>query len=497
MNGTGLSITVTGVTTFTYASVAANSGPFANQGVSVKTGGSGYFSEGPMVDNLYAQFLTTDQNIVSSVYSDRDAYRRSHQNYCNVLKRYATVILQQQVNEDFRLTSYTISAALLQLVNEMIGAAQTVKASVASVGAQTAYTGITNVGNVVIVGSINAGNGKVQEYLIPETVSFTCTADSVTGGTTANQERWTAQGQNAQFDQLSWDWPGGSPGAAPSGVSTALPYGSGGSAQLTVVDATLNNAGGNVLVNSGFETFTTTNVPDNWTVLAGTAGTDFAKDTTIPYSGLADLKIIGGTGTGASLAQVFNTAPTPTLNAGGTGYKIQSFPDQNYAVNLFIKADVVPASGVVTVDLVDGTNTPINDDAGAANSFTITLSGISTSYVAKNGIFRLPVNPSAVVKLRIRASTVVPGGSNIFIDHVAMTPLAGLNGSTLPYYGGGAQFAIFSGNTKPRVGDAYTIATVNVAGGFQRLFQRFFGIVGLGMQLPSSGAPTILDSLIG
>jgi hypothetical protein len=56
--------------------------------------------------------------------------------------------------------------------------------------------------------------------------------------------------------------------------------GSGASQSYTVVDPQLSNLGGNVLQNSGFDTFdgTHANQPDNWVKVTGTAGTDYAKE---------------------------------------------------------------------------------------------------------------------------------------------------------------------------------------------------------------------------
>jgi len=261
-----------------------------------------------------------------------------------------------------------------------------------------------------------------------------------------------------------------------------------------VIDPTLNNAGGTVLQNGSFETWTTAGgPPDNFNALAGTANTDYAKETGIVFAtSTAALKFIGGTGTGASLAQVFNTTPSTTAGAGGTAFNIAATPVTSYLCNLYLKADVVPATGVLTVDLVDGSNTTINDDGGAANSFAITLSGITTSYAARSGAFRLPSAPPSTVKLRIRASTVIPAGSNVFVEDLALA-------RAVPFYPSGPAFAIFRGASRPLLNDLWTMAlTISASGAFQRAAQRLWGIDGLGLYLPSNaaGANTINENLI-
>ena len=176
-------------------------------------------------------------------------------------------------------------------------------------------------------------------------------------------------------------------------------------------------------------------------------------------------------------------------------------PLTQYAVNVWMMADVVPAAGVVTIDLVDGIGgSVINDQQGAANSFTVTCSALTTSFVAKNGVFRTPKALPAVVYLRIRISTAVSAGSSIFFDQAAMAKMDAL-------YDGGPEAKIFSGKTSFRKGSAsgqilpdYFILTVtnDRAGEFQEWFDRNLLMREKGLLLPSNaaGAETQADTLI-
>lgn len=380
--------------------------------------------------------------------------------------------LISMVLADKPAVSATPQASLQELITQMRVAAASVKANVIAATATPFSTPVANAGSGVMVVSTKRGDGLVQENTFPETCYVTCTTDGQTGGATVGQETFQYVGEPSTTDVWSDQYPNG------SGVTTTL----------TAVDASVyQSTTGNLLNNGDMEAFTA-NVPNNWAVLVGTAGTDFAKDTGTFFDGTASLKFIGGTGVQSSLAQTFN-------NAGGTTAALQ--PDTAYAVNFWLKADVVPAAGVLTVDLVDGSNVVINDDQAVANSLAITLSGITTSFVAKNVVFRTPRSLPSVQKIRVRISTAISGGSNIFFDrNAAALPIA--------LYTGGPLGAVFSGPPAAKFiqGDGFTLATTNDYGGasnlstFQQLFERLFGMRSLGLLLPSSGAPTIADTLI-
>lgn len=432
--------------------------------------------------SLMAQYQSTRLTDVSDVPAAQVTSQASVEGIMATLVADAQKTLIGMVFDDKPTAANTLASSMQEVISQMKTAAASVKQQTVTATAAAFATPVANAGNGTMVVSTKRGDGLVQENLFAEAEYVICTSDSFSGGTPVGQEQFTYTGAPAQPDV----W------------SNLYPAGSGGSQTITAVDASQYQQGGigNYLKNGDMETFTTPNIPDNWAVLVGTAGTDFAKDTGTVFDGAADLKFIGGTAVLSSLAQQFN-------NAAGTTIALQ--PDTAYVVNFWIKADVVPASGVLTVDLVDGTNTVINDDQAVANSLAITLSGITTSYVAKNAFFRTPRSLPSAVKLRVRISTVIPGGTNIFFDRLAFT-----QGVLL--YTGGPYGAIFSGQTTAKfVGpagglnaypDGFTLTTTQDYGGasnlstFQQLFERLFGMRAMGLLLPSSGAPTVADSLI-
>lgn len=374
------------------------------------------------------------------------------------------------VNADSPQLSKDLKTALQVLVQQMTGVAS-INASSVAVGAQTAV-GTPN-GNPVLVGSTKRGDGLVCQTIFPETLTFLVTKDSQ-GGATLNQESLSVVGA-AALDPKSYLWPGG------SGVS----------ATMSLVDAQQNNAGGNLLQNSDFTSFSTANVPDNWTLVVGAAGTDvFNGGSANAYSatGGGSLQF---TGTGSALldavTQQFATTPSSSVGGGGTAAKLT--PNTQYALNLWLKTSATPAAGVAEFALIDGGGNVVNDSQSVANSATKSLTAVSTSFVNVNAVFRTPALLPSTVKLRIRLSTAIDSGKSVYFARVALTPMGQL-------YAGGPSFAGFSANTKVLVGDSWTSAVTNTYGLFAQYLERAFGMRALGVQLPYAGSPTISDSLI-
>ncbi len=440
---------------------------------------------------------TAQYALIDTLQSQLASYQGSASAFKTYLKSLAQALLIKMVDDDTPLASKDVTSALKVLIQQMVTAAASFKANVPAAGAQTSLGSPT--GTPAIVSSVKSGAGTYSgmEYMIAETVRFVVSTDAVTGGATANQESLTATGKVAASSPLDYNWP----------------LGSGASQTYTVVDPQLSNNGGNVLQNSGFDTWDSTHLtqPDNFVRVTGTAGTDFTRETSTVFGGSAGaLKLVGNAGSSAALVdlrQTFNTTPSTVLDSGGTSYNIGVFPGapaatslpatptagNQFALSFWIKADIVPAAGVVTVDLVDGSGTVINDDAGTANSTAITLSGITTSYVQKTAIFRLPFSVPTVIKLRIRTTTAISTSTNIYIDDLALAKMIQL------YTAGGPYFAVFRGATKPLIGDTWTVAlTISAAGAFQRLFQKFFDIHKLNLFLPSKAdaSETVVDTLI-
>ncbi len=319
---------------------------------------------------------------------------------------------------------FTLEEAYRELVRQMRASSNTVDAMTVS-GSLAAGSG--NVGTGTVVLSATGGDGRDREMLFAEAATIRVIRDSYSGGAVRNQETLAFIGLPRSPLLLPWNSPlhGLHPDYGEAG------YGSGGYSTATVVDSSRYAPGGNLLVN-GFENFTA-NIPDNWTRDAGTAGVDFQSSAAQQYFGSNSLQLIGGGGGNTALAQTFTWQNVP----GQTPSILTAMKRLAYLI--FIKADVVPASGVLTFELTDSSGTVLTNAAGGNCNSTLALSTTTTSWAAYTGSFSAPKTIPSGAKFRVRASTVVPGGSNLFLDGLALAEM-------VECYPGGGFWRPFSGN---------------------------------------------------
>lgn len=409
------------------------------------------------------------QNVLDGLYSTVTSFQNVFGGLQSDLRTRAQNLLVQQANADTPLAAQTVANALRLLIRQMTDAGASVQSSTISVGAQTA-SGTPN-GNPVLVMTTKAPSGLVNQTTFPETLSCSTSGDSQ-GSATLGNEPFTVTGAAQVSDMFAATWPGGS----------------GASASFNLADPTKNNTAGNLLVNSGFETFTTTNQPDNWVIATGVVTTDVQSSSTA-YSGSKSVKLLGDGATLVAIQQPFNTAVSTSAGAGGTPARLTA--GSLYAVSLYYKlSGSSPSTGVLEVALVDGSGTIVQDNASADNKTTVALTGVAdTNWHNLTATFRLPAVLPAVLKLRIRQSTALETGKHVFIDHLGMTTMTQV-------YSGGVYVAGFSDTTKVITGDTWTFAVSATWGKFARLFEQLFGMRGLSLQLPYAGSPTVPDTYI-
>jgi hypothetical protein len=422
---------------------------------------------------IAAQYTTGLLDVAGQLEISQTGLIRNQPGIVSAIQQSAVATIIGMVEADAPAAARSLSDALIEVRRQMLAGSVTVKAC--TVAAAVAALG-TPTGTGVIVASTKRGDGLVQENLFAEVGRIVCTADSYSGGQTAGREQFRYVGESSQSGGVfDYDWPAG------SDAQTAL----------TAVSADdFANTTGNLLSNGNFETWSSDATPtlngQSWAT-TGTAGTDWKRDSGA-FRGSYALRLVAGTGILSSFAQTFHD----TSDNFGTGAALT--PNTSYAVNLWMKQGGSVTGGVLTVELIDGSGTVINDQQGSANSFTKSLSGLTTSYAAVSGVFRVPAVPPATVKLRFRVSTALTG-ADVFIDDFCVTPLTAV-------YTGGPGVAVFSGATPFVTGDTWTLTQTNDRGGstysatFQALFDRFFSARSLGLLLPSSGSPSIADSLI-
>lgn len=185
-------------------------------------------------------------------------------------------------------------------------------------------------------------------------------------------------------------------------------------------------------------------------------------------------------GDGAQLTDLY--LPLTTLTSFG-----------QYAFNVLVNRDVDPISGIITVSLIDGiAGTIINDEEGTANSFTIDLTSMTTSFVAKNAVFRMPENVPTAVYLRVQVTTFISAGTSVFLDEMCLIKVTEL-------YNDGPSGVIFSGRTDWDIDDTITWTVSNDrAGQIQEHMDRTFNLRQNRLILPSKtdASETQADTLI-
>lgn len=375
----------------------------------------------------------------------------------SVIRQAAVSLLIRQVNADNPLPEQTEAAALDELIRQVIAADSYVAAN--TISATVTQTSLDGDGKVVL--STKDVRGRPLENLIAEDLEC-----RILGGT-AGSETLEIRGEQAITDRLHWDYPAGS------------------GARRTI---TLTNAEGtsNLLSNGGFETFASS-AATGWTADVGTWGSQWVEEASTVYAGDKAVKLVGN---GSTLSQISQDI-TDNLRALN-----------QYAFCMWLRRDgSAAAAGTLTVDLHDGTSV-INDAAGTANSFSIDLTALTTSFVAYTGTFRTPVTLPDTVKLRLRLSTALSSSRSVYLDHaglILMQPIAANDPGAAPYaaaFSGASNFTVddyTGGGDGSRV---FKITTANnLAGKWQLLFRKLFTMNG--RYLPTSGDTEISDSLIG
>lgn len=171
-------------------------------------------------------------------------------------------------------------------------------------------------------------------------------------------------------------------------------------------------------------------------------------------------------------------------------------PNTHYAVSLWAICDSVPGAGVVKVELVDGIGgTVINDAQAVANTITFNASALTTGWQhlsvlqASECIFRTPAQLPPLIYLRIRESTAISNTKNMWIDNVALAPVQ-------EFYNGGPGAVVFTGSKVFDAGDTFSVAVTNDRAGLVREWMnRNLDLAGKELLLPTSGAPTVPDSV--
>lgn len=395
------------------------------------------------------------ESILSPLASLQQGYDAAQQmaiGWNSRLAAFCRDLIINQVDSDNPLPALTIESALAELRRQMLAASASVDANEPSA---TFTPGGSNAGTGTVVVSLKTEKGETLQFVYPEDIEGT-----VTGNTTAGAESWSFRGESARASKLHPLWPGGS--GSTKTVTSRLPT----ATQSKVTNGGFETAGGDANNASG------------WTASVGTVPTHHLRDTGTAYRGTCAWKFIGDGSTLHAITQAV------TANVAARTH---------YAVLIRHKASAAPSTGVLTIDLYDGSST-IQDEAGTNSSFTVDLTALTTSWSVSTGVFILPDPLPAAVTLRLRCTTAIQTGKNVFIDDICLLPMTRL-------YTGGPYVCPIGGATNWALDDTGTLAVSNdFRGEIQTWFGRLFPtMVSNDLFLPSAtgGGETIADSLIG
>jgi len=228
------------------------------------------------------------------------------------------------------------------------------------------------------------------------------------------------------------------------------------------------SSGGISVANGDFETFTTTNEPDGWTMAGGSGGTDYFEENAAGF--------------------IFRGSSSLQINNSGVSLKQQIhniIHDKLYMLSVQGIRDDTDTAGT-TLDVV----LSVEDSSGGDVYFTNTTQVV----VPSAGDLKKPIflhwyldsakdNKDVYVKILINNFSGTPPAKFIYLDEVLVS---------VPVYYNGINFSILRGEVEFEVGDRFqSTITNNDDGVFQTYFRKVYGV-----QLPStSGTPSQLDSL--
>lgn len=355
----------------------------------------------------------------------------------------------------------TIEEAIIYLIRDMDATTNTVKGTTVAGG----VLGTTGTGNGTLLFLNEAPNvllGSTNDWpnIRTDLIAAQCRQDAQGGGVMPGSEVFEVSG-TAAYGSLDWRFPAG------SGVRMML------ASACAAVDNGPQYA--NIATNSDLEDWTS-NIPDQWTVQSGTAGTEFVQDTTTFWRGASSLKMLV-TGNTFRIRQKLSSVD-------GTRGTID--PDRPYTICFAAKKDT-SATGAIRVSIKDSSNTVVG---GLTKAITVS-SGLTTSWALYSVEVRAPKVLASEMWLVVESTTAI-GTAAVYIDEVIVAEM-------MPIAPGGQAFSIIAGSTNSVVEDRYLRKFSNAnEGAFVRAFDRLFDMYGLGLSLPQNylGSESISDTLI-
>jgi hypothetical protein len=420
-----------------------------------------------LFDNVQGEYSAADRYMIDQLSGNLEMRQMEAGNILLDVQAAAVKTLVEMLWVDAQTSSSrtmrtkAIEDALVYLIRDMDATSNSVEGTTVAGGVLgTSGTGngtmlFLNEAPNVLLGSTNDWPNIRTDLLVAQ-----CIQDAQDGALTAGSELFRITG-TAAYGGLDWRFPAGS------------------GAQMTLASATAGIDYGTQYANIGTNTDLedwTSNVPDQWSVVSGTAGTDFLAETGTFYRGASCLKA-PATSTTWRIRQQLGS-PSGSL---GT---IQ--PDRPYAIVFAAKKDS-SATGAIRVSIKDASNSIV----GSMTRALTVASDLTTSWALYSTTVRSPKVLPAASYIVVEATTGI-GTAAVYIDEVVVCEMK-------PIAPGGQALSIIAGSTNYIVEDRLLRKFSNAnEGAFVRAFDRLFDMYGKGLSLPQNylGGETIADSLI-
>jgi len=334
-----------------------------------------------------------------------------------------------------KLVSTNTDNVMVELISDMITNSETVKESTASATLSSQDTTNTDAGDLIITklvpGNIAPGQGFKQnrflagedsELPLVDTVTVVCTTDS--------QQRASLGGETFTVSGIQ--------------PQQQTPFASNQGGNRGTLSLRVGNS--NNRITNFFNTFSVTDTPDDWTIVAGTPTTDFMEETTDIFDDDSALR--------------FNFGTTPALS-----YNIYSIltPGEVMVLYYYLKRDATAAGTLTMLLQIDGVTIATQ---------AISIGAAQDDWFKYSYVFVVPDDIGLDDGTTFLKFTSGVTTADVLIDGGVLTPMT---------YFGGIGLAVSRGFEKFLIDDEFIVAYTNdEAGKFQRFFTRAFG-----WQLPS------------
>ncbi len=408
-------------------------------------------------------FQAADQDVpIEGLVNGFERWKAEYVNRRAELAEYAASRLRDQdsVLDEIGASTDDINDILQRLIETMDADSESVNESSVSVGSVTANSANEGGGTVLTTDVLDGvtSPGMLNNTLLPGRTAYDGLTTELAAPDQTFSLRVAADSFQDDLDEGSEEvlWEGG----VADQQHGLEDDGSGVIATIQPVHA----ATADHLTNPDFEDGFTGGVPDNWDLVGGVGDTNVKSAGSANADHGSDALLLQGDATASSIEIKQDIAATAVVAR------------KRYCVTARLKKDSA-TTGTLLIQFEGTGYTP-----GASEKISVSVSSLGTSYGLNHFFVTMPAIIPSDFKLVIRWSGGTPGASEkVYIDDLGVGAVN---------YGGGVGLVIVRDSGPLARNDRYTFNVTNTEGVFQAFFRRAFGT-----QLPSSGTPTIADSL--